>query len=70
MMVKTLDAWKVTCPQCGGTWFEFDNKPLEQCPHCGAEGNDLYSEEPAEAVEVNLYMDVLTGVVESEVADR
>lgn len=66
MKSVAIDAWKVTCPKCHQDWFELDEAPLKQCPHCFT--TNIYSEEEPKNVGVYVYIDPLTGAVDAEVA--
>ena len=35
-VVARATAWRLTCRNCGGTWFKQSEAAPQQCPRCGS----------------------------------
>lgn len=57
----------MTCPQCNQHFYEFYDQEIFRCPHCEASLHQL-DDSQCEDKEVVLYLDPLSGRIETEVA--
>ncbi len=55
-----VEAWKVTCDECGKIFYEFYTNP--KCPHCGEE---IEAENTGKWIGIEVKINMLTGIIES-----
>lgn len=63
----SIDINRVICPACKQAFFEFYEHELFRCPFCGADCTRI-EEGQYETKEIVVYLDPLSGRVETEVA--
>lgn len=63
-----LQVCKCECNTCDGQYYEWEDAPLDECPHCGADLDSPYLDglKPANVIQRQLVvveLDLMTGAV-------